>query len=551
MIFILILCFSTLLTTVLIPVTMKAGHLLGMLDVPGSRRVHSHAVPKTGGIAIAIGTLVPLLVIIKISPYVLGICLGALCILAVGMVDDLFDLDYRLKFIGQIAAAVVFLHVSGMRLAIFEELWPAGSFNSGVPAFLLSVFFIVATINAINLADGLDGLAAGIGLLIFTSTSFLAYTQNDFRTLSICVCMIGASIGFLRFNTYPAVVFMGDTGSQLLGYMVSVSMMLFTQPRLGNSSVLALYFIGIPVLDTAMVMLERLIEHRPVFKPDMNHIHHKLLKLGYRHSYAVVIIYSTQLGMILMGWTMRRFSGLFLLLVYICLMAAFLALLLLARTGHLSGSHGVKAAGCKEENIRSNPRRSRLLVSKASWACLTGALLVFYFYSPFLGIPVAKDMGLYSLGFALVILLLRVIRKEVPGILLRLSAYFPAVYYIILFDFANNHSGVWHYEELDYYFVIYILLGISYICYLLTTYDEIPVVAMDYLLLAVVILTFFLPVSLLTQYHINTITIKTLIIFLGFELLHYKLGDRCDPLIACLISALCLNFFMAFWPWVV
>lgn len=551
MTFIMILCFSTLLTTVLIPAAMRAGHLFGMLDVPNYRGVHSGTIPRTGGIAITIGTLVPLLAIVKIEPYIIGTCLGALCILVVGIVDDLYDLDYRLKFIGQIAAAVVFLHFSGMRLPILEELWPDSSWNLEIPTFLLSTFFFVATINAMNLADGLDGLAAGIGLLIFISTSFLAYPQNDFRTLGICVCMIGASIAFLRFNTHPAVVFMGDTGSQFLGYMVGVAIMLVTQPKLGNSSVLALYFIGIPVLDTAMVILERLIEHRPVFRPDMNHIHHKLLKLGYRHSYAVVIIYSTQLGMILLGWMMRRSSGLVLLSVYACLMSAFLVLLLFQRARHPTGNHDVKSIAFENEHSRPTPKRSRLVLSRLSWICLTGGLLVFYLYSPLLGRPVAKDIGLYSIGFVVAIILLRVIKKDVPGILLKIAAYFPAVYYIILFDLANEDTLVWSHDKYNYYAIIFIVLGVSYIGYLITTYDEVPVVAMDYLLLAVVVLTYFLPVTILSKYHVNIITIKVLITFLAFELLHYKLGERSDFVVAGLLFCLFLNFLMAFWPWVI
>lgn len=133
---------------------------------------------------------------------------------------------------------------------------------------------------------------------------------------------------------------------------------------------------------------------------------------------------------------------------------------------------------------------------------------------------------------------------------MRIAAYFLAVYYIVLFDVANKSIILWYYCH-RYSLIVYILLGLSYIAYLVTTYDDVPIVAMDYLLLAVVVMTFFLPVSLLTIYHVNTITIKILITFLGFELLRFKLGDRSNYLAVGLISALCLNFVMAFWPWII
>jgi UDP-GlcNAc:undecaprenyl-phosphate GlcNAc-1-phosphate transferase len=550
MIFILILSFSALLTTVMVPAAMKAGHLLGAVDVPGSRRVHSGAIPRTGGLAIAVGALVPLVLLAKMEPYIPGICLGAACILAVGLLDDLLDLDFRLKFLGQTGAAVVFLGASGLRLAVPGALWSGAWLPHALASFFLSLSFMVATINAVNLADGLDGLAAGICLLIFTSVSFPAYTQNNSGALAVSVCMIGASIGFLRFNTYPAVVFMGDTGSQLLGYMVGAAMMLFTRPQIGNSSVLVLYFIGIPVLDTAMVILHRLIEHQPLFKPDMNHIHHKLLKLGFRHSHAVVVIYATQLGMILLGWTMRRSSALHLLAAYVVIMSVFLALLLLCPFGRIAAGNAPETAPAGERNVQSTRRQLRLLISRAAWAGMTTALLVFYFYSPLLGRPIDKNMGVYSLGLAGIIFLIKIINKNIPDGIMRIAAYFLAVYYIVLFDIANKTIILWYYGH-RYSMIIYILLGLSYIVYLITTYDDVPIVAMDYLLLAVVVMTFFLPVSLLTIYHVNTITIKVLITFLGFELIRFKLGDRSNYLAAGLISALCLNFIMAFWPWII
>jgi UDP-GlcNAc:undecaprenyl-phosphate GlcNAc-1-phosphate transferase len=546
MVFILSLFFAALLTTVLIPVCMRAGFKAGMVDIPNARKVHSEAIPRTGGIALVIGTLIPFVATTHMDSTAFGIGLGAVLILILGIFDDLLDLDYRLKLFGQIAVVVLTLSVSGLRFSIVSELWPESGFDASFPTFLLSVVFLLATINAINLADGLDGLAAGICLLIFTSTGFLAYIQNGQGALGLCICMIGASIGFLRFNTHPAIVFMGDTGSQFLGFMVGIAMMLLGHARGGNSSVLALYLIGIPVLDTLLVIIERIIGRRSIFKPDMNHLHHKLLKMGLKHSHAVVLIYATQLGIILVGWRFRSFTSGSLLAAYVCLMSVCIAILLMVKVRPIGSFVG---GAITQELVNNRPalRRLRIMVSQVSWFSLIGALSIFYLFSPIWGRPIAKDVGAYSLIFSALVLGFKITRKNVPGVIFRLSAYFVALYYVVLFDLGKNQIA-WNPTWVNT--CLFFLIGISYFCHLISTNDEIPIVTMDYLLLAVVVFTFFLPPALLQTYHVHTITAKILVTFLGFELVYYKLRTKNYILAAGLLPALGLNFVMAFWPWV-
>ena len=174
------LYFSFLLTALLVLVFMKIGERWGIVDEPNSRKVHLRPVPRTGGAGIIIGTLVPLVFLLEKDQVLLGLCLGAICMLFMGILDDKWDLNYKWKFLGQILAAVVTLLVSGIRFHTFGELWPGYILDLGMLSLPFSTFFLVATTNMINMSDGLDGLAGGICLLIFSCVGFLAFFQGDF-----------------------------------------------------------------------------------------------------------------------------------------------------------------------------------------------------------------------------------------------------------------------------------------------------------------------------------------------------------------------------------
>jgi UDP-GlcNAc:undecaprenyl-phosphate GlcNAc-1-phosphate transferase len=166
--------------------------------------------------------------------------------------------------------------------------------------------FLLGITNAINLADGLDGLAGGTTLLCFCALALLAVAGGDPVTATITVAIIGAILGFLRFNTHPARVFMGDSGSQFLGLGVGVTAIMATQnPQNPVSAALPLLLLGLPVLDTLMVMAQRMLEGRSPFDADRNHIHHKLLALGFEHQEAVVAIYLLQCALFLAAYFLR------------------------------------------------------------------------------------------------------------------------------------------------------------------------------------------------------------------------------------------------------
>ncbi|MFZ1804329.1 MAG: MraY family glycosyltransferase, partial [Nitrospira sp.] len=276
-------CITSLLISMgLIPPLRLLAERFRFVDLPGERKIHHHPIPSVGGIAFAIGSFASILWWGPQSQTKISILLGGLIILGFGVWDDRVDLSPRVKFLGQLLAALVIVFVGGIRFESFPVLAPdALPFWIGAP---LTLFFLMAVSNAVNLTDGLDGLAGGLSFLTLCGIGYLAYLSNDITVLSLTVPLLGGVLGFLRYNTYPARIFMGDGGSQLLGFMMGVLAILLTDSTRGPfSPALALFLLGLPFLDTLGVAGQRLAEGRSPFVGDRTHVHHKLMRVGLSH----------------------------------------------------------------------------------------------------------------------------------------------------------------------------------------------------------------------------------------------------------------------------
>ncbi len=279
-------------TLVAIPPLMGLAGRLRLVDEPGARKLHTTAIPRCGGIAIALATLVPVVMWAPLDRLLWGYVLGALIVLAFGVVDDLRPLDYRWKLLGQFAAIAVAM-AAGIRIeqVPFFGLDPAPAWVS----YPLTLLFLLGITNAVNLFDGLDGLAGGCVMLSLAAIAVLAHQGDGRGVVLIAVAAAGGIFGFLRYNTHPASVFMGDGGSQFLGFTAAVLAVLLVQvchPALNPGIIL--FLLGLPILDTLMVMTERMLAGRSPFAADRNHLHHKLLALQFKHYEAVSLIYGVQ-----------------------------------------------------------------------------------------------------------------------------------------------------------------------------------------------------------------------------------------------------------------
>ena len=330
MIFLSTLLLSVLITIVLVPVFRTIAVRLQLVDLPGARKVHTQAMPRCGGIAMAIGAFVPVLLWNPKEPLVQGWLAGALILVAFGMVDDFRGLGAKWKFLGQIAAALVVIFWGGVKIRTLGTLAPDDFLLPGWVSIPLTLLAIVGVTNAINLADGLDGLAGGICLLIFACIGYLAYIEGDTVNGLVALALVGAIFGFLRYNTFPATVFMGDTGSQLLGFSAVTLSLDLTQGNTALSPVLPLILLGMPVLDTLTVMATRIVRGRSPFTGDQNHFHHNLMALGLRHTESVTLIYAGQTALVFAAFMLRFYSDWLLLIGYLVFSITTVVLLSLA-----------------------------------------------------------------------------------------------------------------------------------------------------------------------------------------------------------------------------
>jgi UDP-GlcNAc:undecaprenyl-phosphate/decaprenyl-phosphate GlcNAc-1-phosphate transferase len=292
-----------------LPLLMQIATKWRFVDEPGGRKVHTVAIPRIGGLAMALGALVAALAAIDLHAEDRWFLVAAVILVIFGALDDRFDLDYRVKFIGQLLAVgiVVFAGDTQVRAITLDD-------RVLLPAWIslpITILFLVGITNAVNLADGLDGLAGGTTFLCLCAVALLSSVGDHTANTALCLAFAGAILGFLRFNTYPATVFMGDAGSQLLGFAIGVLSLRATQNLATQvSASIPILLLAIPILDTLSVMMQRIGEGKSPFSPDKNHIHHKLLALGFGHHEAVMVIYTLQAALLIAAYFLRYESDL-------------------------------------------------------------------------------------------------------------------------------------------------------------------------------------------------------------------------------------------------
>ncbi len=295
-------------TIVALPPLIRAAGASQLLDIPNQRNIHEVPVPRVGGLAIGLGVLAPILIWTSLTPFVLAFLAAALIVLVGGILDDIKRLSYAWK-LGFQAVAIGLVMSSGLliRHVPFCGLDPVSLWVS----YPLTFIALVGVTNATNLFDGLDGLAGGCIFLTFGAIAALAYLADSSFIVLIALAAIGGVLGFLRFNTHPATVFMGDSGSQLLGFIAAVlTILLVERAHTALNPALTLLILGLPVLDTLMVMFLRIKQGKSPFKADRQHLHHQLLALGFRHYEAVAMLYLIQAIMVATAFALKYQSDL-------------------------------------------------------------------------------------------------------------------------------------------------------------------------------------------------------------------------------------------------
>ena len=299
---------AAVVTIALTPLARKLAIKLGAIDYPSARRVNMLPIPRMGGVAIFGGILAALAVagfgvysFGWVDPFIdyngievnyWGVLLGTVLIFLVGAVDDVVDLNPKAKMLGQIVAACV-VAGSGLLFSSIHNPFGEGYIEFGWVAYPLTVFYLVAFANVINLIDGLDGLAAGITGISAITILLFAVLTGRFDAALFSVILVGVCTGFLKSNFFPASIFMGDSGALLLGFSLGViSLFAVARSALFVSLLVPILAAGVPILDTFFAIVRRKREHRPIDEADKGHIHHRLMRAGFSQRATVLIMWA-------------------------------------------------------------------------------------------------------------------------------------------------------------------------------------------------------------------------------------------------------------------
>ena len=277
------------------PLVKKLAYKVGAVDVPkDNRRMHDHPIPRMGGLAIFIGCVISILLFADITRPLQGILLGACLIVAVGVVDDAHPLGAGVKFIIQIVAALIAVW-HGVIIQTIANPFPFGDnpyWNFGVWAVPITVIWIVAVTNSVNLIDGLDGLADGVSTIGAFTMLIIALLMGDLEIALITAALVGACVGFIPYNRNPAKIFMGDTGSTFLGFMLAtVSVIGLFKLYAMISFIVPFIILGFPIFDTVSAFTRRILKGQNPMKADRSHTHHKLIDMGMNQKQAVATLY--------------------------------------------------------------------------------------------------------------------------------------------------------------------------------------------------------------------------------------------------------------------
>ncbi len=316
---------SFIFTFATTPLVRRFAYRIGAVDVPkGGRRVHKRPTPRIGGLAMIFGFLIAVLSFNDDwSRTTVAILIGALILGILGVIDDCKELDAKLKFVVQIVAALIVVFYGDIRISVFSN----PNLFSEQPYIILpmwlsttiTVLWIVFMTNAVNFIDGLDGLAAGVSAIMSMSLVFIAVTHQGGEVIAIMgLAIMGACFGFLPFNFNPAKIFMGDTGSTFLGYMLAV---LSVQGMFKSYAVISfavpLLMLGLPLFDALFAMARRILTGKSPMVADRGHLHHRLYDMGFSQKQTVFILYAISgvLGITAILLAEQRFSRAMLLLI--------------------------------------------------------------------------------------------------------------------------------------------------------------------------------------------------------------------------------------------
>ena len=513
--FLLMFAMSAAISMALTALMARHAATLGMIDWPDSRKVHTEPVPRVGGVGIVVGAVVPIVLWIPHDRQMLAYLLAAGVLLIFGVWDDRKELGHYVKFVGQFAAAGLLVYYGGLYVSHFPllGLTPLAP-DIGKP---FTVFAIVGMINAVNHSDGLDGLAGGLSLLSLGCIAYFASLGGGgavIVVIAVTAATAGGVFGFLRYNTHPARVFMGDGGSQFLGLTLGYLAVLLTQHAdTALSAALPLLFLGLPIADILGVFVQRVYHRMNWFHATKNHLHHRLLMLGLRHYESVVLIYVIQTGFILAAVAMRYQSDTAIIVAYLgtCTLI-YGGVTYLERTGwrphRISGDRSARPDWAVRLRWLLGAAAERIMGVLVPSGLVVASLL-----------PGHVTPGIGSVATALLVLLVlswTVLRAGVP-MSIRLIVYVDAATISYLTEVARSPALV-SWEPFEYAYFALLLLSLIFVIRFVQR-NEFEVTPTDYLTITAVGVSAVFPVAGAAGVPVTGMLVKAVILFYACEYL--------------------------------
>jgi UDP-GlcNAc:undecaprenyl-phosphate GlcNAc-1-phosphate transferase len=505
---------------IMVPFLYRWGMEQKMVDLPDERKFHHNAVPRLGGISICMAFLFSLLVFVDLTREMSGILAGMLIIFVTGMVDDLYGLSPLRKFFGEVCAVLTTMVVSHIYVRTLGDLFGYGEII--LPLWLALPFTLVAIIgvvNAFNLIDGLDGLAGGVSVITLAAFGMLAYHMGNSEVLILSVALLGAVLGFLKYNFFPARIFMGDAGSLVVGFIVSFLALGLTQ---GDGSsiqpLLPLLVIGLPVADTVWLMVRRIKDGHSPFVADRTHVHHKFLALGFEHRYTVILIYGISLFWAAIAVFFHNEPESHLLALYLLLSILFyLALRFLQHRRHLLSFLGKDSTAGIRESVTYRRVADRVA---GTMPLLQGFGLIYLFLAAMAGIPngsILRNLTLVCLVVSGGLLFL----TRDSGNRFLLSTYYGAAmvitYVVAHFGGQEFPPGLALRQWGDL-----LLLGMVFLTVLRFTFrrpGEFYLTSLDYLLLGLTVFLAVVAPQMTGVINLTGVLVRGIILFIAFKVM--------------------------------
>ena len=531
-IYLVIAMMAMAMSMAIIPLMMRLAPSLGMIDAPDPRKVHSVPIPRVGGLGIVIGAIIPMLVWLPFNDLTISILLGAFILLVFGTWDDIAELGHYVKFVGQFLAAGVVVYYGDLYVSYFPlNNYETISESVGRP---FTVIAIVGMINALNHSDGLDGLAGGESLISLGVITYLAFIFNSDLMLIICAATIGGIFGFLRFNSHPARVFMGDGGSQFLGFILAVLVIVLTQQvNTTLSPALPVLLLGLPIVDILAVFFLRAKHKMNLFRATRNHIHHRLLDIGFLHYESVMFIYTVQFILVISAIPLMYEKDLSILVFYLFVCSSvFIFLTLSERTGFKVHKENNGSRDIVSVILDKYPRMRNVPVK----AIETG-LSLFIIASALVVYEVPVDFAVSSL--VLLLLLLFVLVTGFLGYQLYRLILFVTIGFSVYL--LTTYPVDWLSNQIDAVFIYFIVMTIlGFITVKTFSNKEFNITPLDYLVIVIALFIEFLPGENVFRENIIWMIVQIIILFYICELLIQNMKSRLNRFTASVALALAL-----------